>query len=89
MFSTPVVASLGGTPSTLALVPETAEALVNLPDDGSRLWFLARLDRALFFFPYFVIFLVPEVVADELAQADDSRWWRTWRRKQSRQGGGY
>jgi hypothetical protein len=48
----------------LAPVLEVAEALVNLPDDGSRLWFLARSDRALFFFPSFVIFP---------AQADDSR----------------
>jgi hypothetical protein len=48
----------------LAPVLEVAEALVNLPDDGSRLWFLARPDRALFFFPSFVIFP---------AQADDSR----------------
>jgi hypothetical protein len=53
---------------------------VNLPDDGSRLWFLARPDRALFFFPSFVIFP---------AQADDSRWWRTRRRKWGRRGGGY
>jgi hypothetical protein len=66
-------ASPGRTPSTLALVPEAAEALVNLPDDGSRLWFLARSDRALFFFPSFVIFPAPKVVADTLAQADDSR----------------
>jgi hypothetical protein len=53
-----------GTPSALAPVPKAAEALVNLPDDGSHLWFLARPDRALFFFPSFVIFPV---------QADDSR----------------
>jgi hypothetical protein len=65
------------------------EALVNLPDDGSRLWFLARSGRALFFFPSFVIFPAPEVVADELAQADDLRWWRTRRRKRSRRGGSY
>jgi hypothetical protein len=39
--------------------------------------------------PSFVIFPVPEVVADALAQADDSRWWRTRWRKRSRRGGGY
>jgi hypothetical protein len=64
MFSTPVAASPNGTPSTRPPVPEAAEALVNLPDDGSHLEFLTRPDRALFFFPSFVIFS---------AQADDLR----------------
>jgi hypothetical protein len=78
MFSTPVVASPGGTPSTLTAVSEAAEALVILPDDKVAPLVPSSLHGR----------TKPCSSSPPLSSSHRLRWWPMRRRKRMTRGDG-